>query len=97
MPECFWNHGLYANLKKWQFHKDEVQLLEFVVLAKRITMKEENIEIVRDLAEPKLVGDIKIFLSFANFDKRFIKNFSRIIALLTLILQTTGKFAGNEF
>ncbi len=31
-----------------------------------------------------------MFLGFANFYKRFIKNFSRIAALLTSILETTG-------
>ncbi len=31
-----------------------------------------------------------MFLDFANFYRRFIKNFSRIAAPLTSMLQTTG-------
>ncbi len=33
--------------------------------------------------------DSTVFLSFANFDKRFIKNFSKIVVPFTLMLQTT--------
>ncbi len=40
-------HGLYANLKKFQFHEDEIQFLDFVVLAQEIRMEEERIEAVK--------------------------------------------------
>lgn len=36
------------------------------------------------------VRDIKIFLNFVNFYIKFIRNFSRIVVQLILILQTTG-------
>ncbi len=45
-------HGLYANLKKCRFHKDEVLFLDFVVLAQGIKMEEERIETIRDWPEP---------------------------------------------
>ncbi len=53
-------------------------------------MEEERIEAVRDWPELQLVRDIQVFLDFANFYRRFIKNFSRIAAALTSRLQTTG-------
>lgn len=43
-----------------------------------------------NLGEPKLIRDILIFLSFANFYSRFIPAFSRIATLLISILRTTG-------
>ncbi len=52
-------------------------------------MEEERIEPVKDWPEPQSVRDIQVFLGFANFYRRFIRNFSRIAAPLTLILQTT--------
>ena len=46
--------------------------------------------------KPQSVQNIQLFLGFANFYKRFIKNFSRIATLLTLILQTTDKSTRNK-
>ncbi len=89
-------HGLYANLKKCRFHEDEVRFLGFVVSAQGIRMEEERIEAVRDWPEPQSVRDIQVFLGFANFYRRFIKNFNRIAAPLTSMLRTTDKSTGNS-
>ena len=53
-------------------------------------MKEEIINTVKKWPEPQSVQDIQIFIGFANFYWRFIKSFSRIAALLTAMLKTTG-------
>ncbi len=58
----------------------------FVVSAQGIRMEEERIEAVRDWPEPQSVRDIQVFLGFANFYRRFIRNFSRIAAPLTSML-----------
>ncbi len=42
------------------------------------------------------VRDIQVFLGFANFYRRFIKNFGKIAALLTSILQITKKLTNIE-
>ncbi len=83
-------HGLYANLKKCQFHEDEIQFLGFVVSAQEIKMEEERIKAVTDWPEPQSVRDTQVFLGFANFYRKFIQNFSKIVAPLTLMLQTTN-------
>ncbi len=53
-------------------------------------MEEETIEAVKIWPESQSVRDIQVFLGFANFYKRFIRNFSKIAASLTLILWITG-------
>ncbi len=45
-------HDLYANLKKYRFHEDEVRFLGFVISAQGIKMEEERIEAIRDWPEP---------------------------------------------
>ncbi len=45
-------YSLYANLKKCQFHEDEVRFLGFVISAHSIKMEEERIEAVIDWPEP---------------------------------------------
>ena len=82
-------YGLYANLKKCRFHKDEIRFLGFVVSRDGIRMKEERIDAVKKWLEPQSVRDIQVFIDFANFYRRFIKGFSRIAAPLTAILKTT--------
>ncbi len=79
-------HGLYANLKKCRFHEDEVRFLGFVVMAQDIRMEEKRIEVVKDWPESQSVRDIQVFLGFANFYRRFIRNFSRIAAPLISML-----------
>ncbi len=83
-------YGLYANLKKCQFYEDEVQFLGFVVLAQEIRIEEKKIKVVKTLPELQSVRDIQVFLGFTSFYRRFIQNFSKIIAPLILILQTTN-------
>ncbi len=53
-------------------------------------IKEEKIKAVRDYLEPLLVKNIQVFLGFANFYRRFIRNFNKIATSLTSILQTAG-------
>ena len=81
-------HGLYANLKKYCFHQDEVRFLGFAVLAQGIRIEEERIEIVKAWVEPMSVRDIQVVLGFANFYQCFIQGFSNIVAPLTSMLKT---------
>ena len=83
-------NGLFANLKKCRFHKDEVRFLAYVVSSQGIRMEDEKIEVVRNWPEPKSVQDIQVFIDFANFYRRFIQGFSKIAAPLTSMLKTTG-------
>ena len=75
---------------KCRFHKDEVRFLRYVVLSWGIWIEDERIKAVRNWPEPKLVHDIQVFIGFANFYWQFIWSFSKIAALLTSILKTTG-------
>ena len=61
-----------------------------MVLSKRISIKAERIKVIKDWLKPKSVRNIQVFLGFASFYWRFIQNFNRIVALLFLILKTTG-------
>ena len=81
-------HGLFANLKKYWFHKDEVCFLGYFVSAHEIRMEDERIEAVKNWSKPKSVRDIQIFIGFANFSCRFIQGFSRVAAPLTSMLKS---------
>ena len=56
--EVLRKYGLYVNLKKCRFHKDEVRLLGFVVSKDGIRMEEERIDAVKKWPKPKSIRDI---------------------------------------
>ena len=67
MLHLFGKNGLFANLKKCWFYKDEIKFLEYIILSQAIRMKNERIEVVRNWLESKSVQDIQVFISFTNF------------------------------
>lgn len=83
-------HRLFTNLKKCRFHQNDVQFLGYIVSAKWIRMKSKRRKTVKSWLKPKSVRDIQMFLPFANFYRRFIKNFGRIATSLTSMLQIAG-------
>ena len=82
-------YGLFANLKKCWFYKDEVQFLGYVVSAQGVRMKDEKIKAVKNWPKPKSLKNIQVFRSFANFYWRFIQNFSKIAGPLTSMLRAS--------
>ena len=76
-----------------RFHKDEIQFLGFIVLAQDIRIEKEKIETIKDWPGPWSVRDISVFFNFANFYRKFIKNFNEITASLTLMLEITNNEA----
>ena len=90
VPEQLRKFLLFTNLKKCQFHQEEVWFLSYVVSSKGIRMEDKRIEVVKQWLEPQLVWDIQVFLGFANFYCWFIQGFSRIAASLTSMLKTSG-------
>ena len=79
---------LFANLKKYHYHQDEVCFLWYVVSSKSINIEAERIEVVKKWPELMSVRDIQVFQGFANFYWRFIQAFHRIATPLTLMLKT---------
>ena len=65
-------NSLFANLKKYCFHNDEVRFLGYVVLAQKVQIEDKRIDVVKNWPEPKSVCDIQVFLGFANFYHCFI-------------------------
>ena len=55
-------NGLFANLKKCWFHKDEVQFLGYVVLSQGIRMEDKKIKAVSNWPESKSIQTFKSLL-----------------------------------
>ena len=64
--------SLFANLKKYRFHQEEVRFIGYVVSSKNIRIQDKKIKAIKQWLEPQLVQDIQVFLGFANFYRQFI-------------------------
>ena len=78
---------LYAKLSKCEFARAEVEYLGHIVGGGRLRMDPKKIEAVRDWPTPKTVRDVQSFLGFANYYRRFILNYAKLVAPLNRLLR----------
>jgi hypothetical protein len=65
------------------FIKTEVDFLGHVVNAEGIKMKKSKVEAIQKWPRPKNVRDLQSFLGLANYNRRYITNFSTLAAPVT--------------
>jgi hypothetical protein len=87
---------LYANLKKCTFCTDKLVFLGFVVSAKGIEVDEEKIKAIQEWPTPSSVGNVRSFHGLASFYRRFVKDFSTIVAPLTEVIKKNVAFKWGE-
>lgn len=76
-------HGLYALVNKCLFCQDSVPFLGFVISSEGMNVDPAKLATIRDWPAPRNVKELRHFLGFANFYRRFIHKFSDIAAPLT--------------
>ena len=72
-------HGLYAKLEKCSFDCNQVEFLGYVISLKDISMDPAKVQTVLEWQTPRSLQDVHCFLGFANFYRKFIKDFSKLI------------------
>ena len=76
--------GLQVDIKKCEFEVKTTKYLRFIIEAgKGISMDPAKVAAIREWEAPKTVKGVRSFLGFANFYRRFIKNFAQLAAPLT--------------
>jgi len=74
---------LTLKASKCEFHTTETECLGYVISPKGLQMHEEMIRTIKEWKEPMNVKGIQSFLGFANFYRRFIRDYSKITTPLS--------------
>jgi hypothetical protein len=94
--EAFAKAGLPLKPKKYEFHQQEVKYLGIIMSTEGIKMDREKIRAVRDWEPLSNLNDVPTFLGFANFYRRFIRKYSRIVQPLTFLTRNGIPFAWTD-
>ncbi len=78
---------LQTNIIKCKFHVTQVSYLELIIIIEEIKMNSFKINIIVNWFILINVKDVQSFLDFANFYRRFIYDYSRIVISLTHLIR----------
>nr|GEY66268.1 putative reverse transcriptase domain-containing protein [Tanacetum cinerariifolium] len=87
---------LYVKFSKCEFWIPKVQYLRHVIDSKGIHVDPAKIESIKYWASPKTLIEIRQFLGFAGYYRRFIEGFSKIVKSMTKLTQKNVKFDWGE-
>jgi transposase InsO family protein len=83
--ELLRKNNLYGKASKCVFQADQVEFLGYVVGRNGIDMDKAKIQTIIDWPPPRNVKAVQSFLGFANFYRRFIRNYSKLVAPMTAL------------
>uniref|UniRef100_A0A8C6LVF1 Gypsy retrotransposon integrase-like protein 1 n=1 Tax=Nothobranchius furzeri TaxID=105023 RepID=A0A8C6LVF1_NOTFU len=83
---------LYVKAEKCKFHVPTVKFLGFVIEGGRLRADPEKVQAVTEWPTPTTRKQLQRFLGFANFYRRFIRNFSQVAAPLTQLTSVNKTF-----
>ena len=78
---------LFVKISKCEFHTKETEYLGYIVTPDGVKVDKERVRTIQEWPIPTTVRDIRIFIGFMNYYRRFIKSFSRIALPLSKLTQ----------
>ena len=80
------DNNLYLKPEKCTFAKQEVNFLGMIVRQGHIAMDPVKLKGITDWPSPKTVKEVRSFLGFGNFYRKFIKHYSDVATPLNNLL-----------
>jgi hypothetical protein len=89
--------GLQVDIDKCEFEVKSTKYLGFIVEAQKgVRMDPDKVKAILEWEAPKSVKGVQSFIGFANFYRRFIKDFSQIILPMMKLVRKDTTFQWND-
>lgn len=86
------DNDLFAKPEKCFFEKRSIEYLGVIISQGHVEMDPSKLKAVLDWPTPKKIKHVQAFVGFANFYKRFIQDFSKIVQPLTSLTKKEAKW-----
>ena len=84
--------GLQIDIIKYVFYVIQILYLDLIIIIEKVKMNSAKIVVIVNWPRFVNVKNVQSFLDFANFYRRFIYNYSKLIASLTNLTRKNVKF-----
>lgn len=82
--------------EKCEFHKKSVKFLGFIIGTDGVKIDPEKIKSIEEWPTPTNLKGVQSFLGLANYNRKFIKDYSRIAKPLTELTKKDTPFIWNQ-
>ncbi|KAI2646233.1 Transposon Tf2-6 polyprotein [Labeo rohita] len=89
-------NGLFVKAEKYVFHAQSVPFLGYILSAEGVRVDPEKVKAVVDWPTPDSRKALQRFLGFANFYRRFVRNFSQLASPLTALTSPRTTFRWSD-
>lgn len=89
-------NDLFAKPEKCFFEKDRIEYLGMIISHGHVEMDPAKVAGVTEWPRPTKVKQVQAFLGFANFYRRFIKDFAKIAKPLTILTKKDQKWIWDD-
>lgn len=84
---------LYLKNSKCEWHTRRTEFLGYIVSPEGISIDPKRAKTAQEWPEPRTVRDIRVFLGFMNYYRRFIADFSKVALPLTELTRKSSNSA----
>ena len=81
---------------KCSFHYNQVEFLGYVISSEGISMDPAKVQTALEWETPHSLRDVQCFLGFANFYRKFIQDYSKLILPLTQLTKKGQSFVWTK-